>query len=518
MQGWMEQVLGARVSSWGDVSRALLPALVVFLVALPLSLGVALASGVPPAAGLISAIVGGIVVGRLAGSPLQVSGPAAGLAVIIYDLVQTWGLASLGIIVVLAGAMQAIAGGLKLGRWFRAVSPAVIRGMLAGIGLVILGSQLLVLFGASPTGTGLGDWGALPGAVATSLTGGAAMASAVVGIVAVLGIVGWERIRPGALRAIPGALVGVVAASALALLSGLPVPFVELPTDLIATIDFTTPSELLAGMGSVGLWGAAAALAAVASAEAMLSATAVDQLHDGERTEYDRELVAQGVGNIVAGALGALPVTGVIVRSSANVQAGAENRLPTMIHGVALLVLVLAAPALLQAIPLAALAAVLVVTGVRLLAWRNVVALWRFDRAEAAILVTTALAIVTTDLLTGVVAGFVLAGARLLWRTMQLDLHVHRDDAARSVTLTMMGAATFVSVPTLAEALEAVPDGYHVAVDHEALQHVDHSVVELLKGWQSSRKGRGNTLGVSWPGLMERYVAPDAPGVSRMVG
>ena len=509
MQRILGQVLGTELGSWNETARELLPALVVFLVALPLSLGVALASGVPPAAGLISAIVGGIVVGRLAGSPLQVSGPAAGLAVIIFDLVQTWGLASLGVIVVLAGAMQATAGLLRLGRWFRAVSPAVIRGMLAGIGLVILASQLLVLLGASPTGSSLGDAQALVYAVSDLLIGQAPIASAIVGVSAVGSIIAWERLRPSSLKAVPGALVGVAAASALAWIGQLPVPFVELPANLIATIDLVTPGELLAGVTNVGLIGAAAALAAVASAEAMLSATAVDQLHDGTRTDYDRELVAQGVGNLVAGSLGALPVTGVIVRSSANVQAGAKSRLPAMIHGVALLVLVVAAPLVLEAIPLAALAAVLVVTGVRLLNVGQIVDLWRFDRAEAIILVATALAIVGTDLLTGVVTGFVLAGARLLWNTMQLELHVHQDDASRRVRLTLVGAATFLSVPTLAEALDAVPDGYQVSVEHRQLRHVDHSVVELLKGWESSRRRRGNTLEVSWPGLMERYVGGD---------
>ena len=518
MQMIAKPLLGADVASWGDLGRELLPALVVFLVALPLSLGVALASGVPPAAGLVSAIVGGIVVGRLAGSPLQVTGPAAGLAVIVYDLVQTWGLGTLGIIVLLAGALQAAAGALKLGRWFRAVSPAVVRGMLAGIGLVILGSQLLVLMGAAPTGTGLGDWLALPGAALGTLAGGSPLASAVVGGLAVGAIVGWERWRPARLKAVPGALVGVALASAAALSLGLPVPYVELPSDLVATLQIVTPEGFLGAVSSPGLWAAAIGLAVVASAEAMLSATAVDQLHDGERTDYDRELVAQGVGNVVAGALGALPVTGVIVRSSANVQAGARTRLPAIIHGLALLVLVLAAPTLLEAIPLAALAAVLVVTGVRLLAVDKVVELWRFDRAEAFILVATAVAIVGTDLLTGVIAGFLLAGARLLWRTMKLDLHVHQDDAARSVSLTLMGAATFVSVPVLAEALDAVPDGYQVNVHHEGLRHVDHAVVDLLKGWETSRESRGNTLEVAWSSLMERYVAPDEPGAMRYSG
>jgi len=303
---------------------------------------------------LISAIVGGLVVGRLAGSPLQVSGPAAGLAVLVFELVHTWGIGMLGVIVVLAGVLQTVAGLLGLGRWFRAVSPSVVHGMLAGIGLMILASQLLVVFDVAPTGSSIGDWLALPGAALRAVGGGAPLASALTGFVGIAGIVLWERWRPAGLQAVPGALVGVVSASVLALFFGLPVPYVELPTDLLGTLDLTTPSDLLAGITHPGVWAGAAGLAAVASAEAMLSATAVDQMHDGERTDYDRELVAQGIGNLVSGGLGALPVTGMIVRSSANVQAGATTRLPAMLHGLALLVLVLGAPALLGLIPLAA--------------------------------------------------------------------------------------------------------------------------------------------------------------------
>jgi MFS superfamily sulfate permease-like transporter len=465
-----------------QLGPALLPALVVFLVALPLSLGVALASGVPPAAGLWSAIIGGLVVGRLAGSPLQVTGPAAGLAVLVFEIVQTHGLAGLGVVVFLSGVLQLGAGILSAGRLFRAVSPAVVRGMLAGIGLLIFASQLHVVLGSAPTGSGLDDWLTLPSAFASL-----SWAPALVGGLAIAGIVGWDNLRPARLRSVPGALVGVGAAIAVAAVAGLPVPTVTLPESLVGAIDWLTPAELAASVGSSAVWLSAATLAAVASAEAMLSSTAVDRLHDGVRTDYDRELRAQGVGNLVAGVFGALPVTGVIVRSSANVAAGATDRLPGMIHAALILGLVLLAPALLQAIPLAALAAVLVVTGVRLLDVKGVIALAKQDRIEAALLITTAGTIVAVDLLTGIAVGVGLSMLRVALQAAKLELDMVIHHERREVVVTLAGAATFLAVPDLVDTLEQVPEGYAVQIDHRGLQHVDHAIVDTLSTWSSKR-------------------------------
>lgn len=480
----LSRILGVERMNLG---ASVLPAVVVFLVALPLSLGVAMASGVPPAAGLWSAIIGGLVVGRLAGAPLQVSGPAAGLAVLVFEIVQENGLAALGIVVFGAGLIQVAAGLLRTGRWFRAVSPAVIRGMLGGIGLLILASQAHVLLGGAPTGSGLQDWLTLPGAVFDLFFGGSPWANAAIGLLAVGAIVGWDRFRPESLRSVPGALVGVGTATAIALVSGAGVARVVLPESLIGSVDWLYPSELFGLNTSIVI--ASVTLAAVASAEALLSATAVDRLHDGPRTDYDRELLAQGAGNLVAGIFGALPVTGVIVRSSANVAAGARDRLPGMAHAAMILVLVLAAPVVLELIPTASLAAVLIVTGWRLLDLPELANLYRIDRVEAAILVTTALAIVGTDLLTGVAIGFGLAAARTLFETVRLDLDLQLHHDRREAVLSLAGAATFLSIPDLAEALDAIPMEYDVHLEHTSLQHADHAIVDLLENWSKNREG-----------------------------
>jgi len=402
-------LLGARPLDGRDLGREALAALVVFLIALPLSLGVALASGVPPEAGLISAIVGGLVVGRLAGSPLQVSGPAAGLAVLVYAAVQQHGLAALGAVVLIAGLVQLAGGALRLGRWFTRVPGSVTSGMLAGIGALILASQAHVMMDLAPTGTAIGD--AL--ALAPRLAALDASSASALGVgLATLGLIlAWERWRPARLAMIPGALVGVAGAVALTAAAGLPVAAVAIPERLLPE-----GAGWLPYLSQPAVWGSGVALGVVASAEALLSASAVDGLHDGPRTDHDRELVAQGVGNLVAGLLGALPVTGVIVRSSANVQAGATTRLPAMGHALALLVLVAALPSVLGLIPTAALAAVLVRTGAGLLSPAKLAAFWRDDRAAAAAFAITAGAVVSVGLLEGVLLGLATAGLANLTR------------------------------------------------------------------------------------------------------
>lgn len=479
----LERLLGVEHPAW---SSALLPSFVVFLVALPLALGVALASGVPASAGVWSAVIGGVVVGRLAGAPLQVSGPAAALAIVVWEVVHTHGVAALGVVVFLAGLLQVIGGALRAGRWFRAVSPAVVHGMLAGIGLAIVGSQLQAMLGGAPSGSGLTDWSSLPTTLGSVLTADAGtQAGALVGIVAVLGIVLWDRYRHGWLAQVPGALVGVLLATAVAAVLGA-APLIAVPTDLLGSLRWLAPADVFAGLFRGELLLAAATLAAVASAEALLSATAVDRMHDGPRTDYNRELVAQGVGNLLAGVVGALPVTGMIVRSSANVAAGASNRLPSMLHGVLILAVVLAAPGLLGFIPAASLAAVLVVMAARLIDLKELRSLWSIDPVEAGIMVATAIGVVSTDLIIGVGIGFALSAARLVSKAVKLDLDLHMNHDSRVAVLRLTGAASFLAVPALADALEQVPQGYTVEIHHE-LEHVDHAVLDLLESWTRNR-------------------------------
>ncbi|HBO5743130.1 SulP family inorganic anion transporter, partial [Pseudomonas aeruginosa] len=293
--------------------RDLMASVVVFLVALPLCMGIAIASGMPPAKGLLTGIVGGLVVGFLAGSPLQVSGPAAGLAVLVFELVRTYGVAMLGPILLLAGAIQLLAGRLRLGCWFRVTSPAVVYGMLAGIGILIVLSQLHVMLDLAPKASGLDNLLAFPQAAFAAL-GSLGMDSgldaALLGLGTIAVMWGWDKLRPQRLRFLPGALLGVSLATLASLWLALDVRRVEVPANLGEAIDWLRPADLLA-LADPSLLLAAVVVAFIASAETLLSAAAVDRLHDGPRSDMDRELSAQGVGNMLCGLLGALPMTGV---------------------------------------------------------------------------------------------------------------------------------------------------------------------------------------------------------------
>ncbi len=483
--------------------RDLMASVVVFLVALPLCMGIAIASGLPPAKGVITGIVGGLVVGWLAGAPLQVSGPAAGLTVLVFELVQQYGAAMLGPILLLAGALQLLAGRLKLGCWFRVTAPAVVYGMLAGIGILIVLSQLHVMMDAQPEASGLDNLGAFPAALWAALpfSGGNGMAAASLGLLTIACMWTWDRLRPQRLRLLPGALLGVAAATLVGLWLGLDVRRVEVPDNLADAISWLQPADLLA-FADPGLLVAALAVAFIASAETLLSAAAVDRMHQGPRADFDRELTAQGVGNMLCGVLGALPMTGVIVRSSANVQAGARTRLSAMLHALWLLAAVVLLAALLEQIPVASLAGVLVYTGLKLIDLDALRQLGRYGRMAMLIHVVTALTIVATDLLTGVLLGFALTLAQLAWQASRLKIGVVRD--GRRVELRMQGAATFLRVPQLARALQGVPQDAWLHVPMAHLRYIDHACMELLEEWQRANQASGARLIIEARALTRR--------------
>jgi len=486
--------------------RELLASVVVFLVALPLCMGIAIASGMPPAKGLITGIIGGLVVGWLAGSPLQVSGPAAGLAVLVFELVRQHGVAMLGPILLLAGFLQLVAGRLRLGCWFRVTAPAVVYGMLAGIGVLIVLSQIHVMLDGVPKPSGLDNLSGFPAAVAQALPtlgGGLGWQAGLLGLSTILVMGLWEKFRPQALRFIPGALLGVGLATLASLALALNVKRVEVPANLAEAIDWLKPADLL-NFADPNLLIAAFAVAFIASAETLLSAAAVDRMHSGERSDFDRELSAQGVGNMLCGLLGALPMTGVIVRSSANVQAGAKTRLSAIFHGVWLLAFVLLLSSVLQSIPVASLAGVLVYTGVKLVDLKAFRRLGRYGRMPMFTYAVTALAIIFSDLLTGVLIGFGLTLAKLAWKASRLKISLIDLPAEGEMELRLMGAATFLKVPALTRVLGAIPAGATVHVPLNNLSYIDHSCLELLEEWGRANAAKGSKLLIEARGLKRR--------------
>ena len=496
-----------------------LASIVVFLVALPLCIGIAVAVGVSPAKALITGIIGGIVVGYFTGSPLQVSGPAAGLFVIVADLVDKGkdsgnAMIMLGTAVFIAGALQLVAGQLKLGQWFRAVSPSVIKGMLAGIGVLIVVSQFHVMldhkamWGDEKAHGGLQYIATIPEAIQkcfSSDTSNNHHLAALTGIITIACIVIWPLLAPKKLKLVPAALVGIVVATVFASVTGLKIQMLEVSSNFANELTLPNSAEWFAVLVDPVVIQFGLVIALVASAETLLCATAVDQMHSGPRTNYDKELTAQGIGNISCGLVGALPMTGVIVRSSANVASGAKTNWSTMLHGLWLLIFVVFLPFVLAYIPRAALGALLVHIGIKLVSIDQIKKLWKTSRSEVAIYFVTLTVIVVEDLLVGVITGILLSAVKLLHRFSHLELDLIKK--GNQATLLMHGSATFLRLPSIAKKLAEVPDSCELHVDFEHVDYIDHACLDLFMNWAKQHEATGGTLVLDWESLHGRFKA-----------
>lgn len=505
---------------WGNMLGAFrtdFPAsIIVFLVALPLCMGIATASGAPAMSGLITGMVGGLIVALIAGSPLQVSGPAAGLFVIVSEIIVELGIAALGIVVLAAGVIQVLAGLAKLGSYFRAVSPAVIQGMLSGIGVLILASQFHVMVDDHDAARpwldahwekGIANIVTMPQSLwlgLVPLDNSPHHLAAMVGVSTILVLAFWKYVPIQSLRMVPGAVVAVVLAAAITKTMGWNISHVEVPSNLLEGIMLPT-SEVLAGLEWQAVALAAVTIALVASAETMLCCAAVDQMQSHARTDYNREMLAQGIGNVTCGVLGALPMTGVIVRSSANVDAGGRTRLSAWLHGLWLLLFVAALPWVLNYIPMASLAAVLVYTGWKLINPHALVRLWRVSKAEGTIALITLALVVGIDLLTGVLVGVACTAAWLLWTFTRLDVHVEEIPSENKTILHLEGAATFLAVPKIADILDRVTPDTELHVTLDRLRYVDHSCLELLVNWEKMHSAQGGVLVIDWDSLAATF-------------
>ena len=510
MRAPMSQPDSSRTDS--KIAADLLASVVVFLVALPLCMGVALASGVPPekaaSVGIITGIIGGILVGLLGGSPMQVSGPAAGLSVVVYELARTHGYERVGLIVLIAGLIQFAAGIFKLGQWFRAVSPPVIQGMLSGIGVLIFGSQFHIMLDGKPLGGGVKNLVGIPQAAwHGAFTSTGVSGPAIVAAVSLLILLFWKSVVPKKLKIVPAPLVAVIVATLVASFAQLTVKRVDLPERLLDAVQWPTLAGLESWQDWRALLAAGAAMAIIASAETLLCASAVDRMTPTLRTNYDRELAVQGLGNMLSGFLGALPMTGVIVRSSANVEAGAKTKWSAVLHGVWLLLAVTLLTGVLRQVPTSALAAILVYTGVKLMNFGVARSLAKYGRFKVVIYVTTVVLIVLTDLLTGVVCGLMLATGWLLHRLSHLE--IQREDSAdgRTIDLRLRGTVTFFRVPQLAKALESLPTNAMIHIHVEEVSFIDHACLDLLTNWKQQHQNCGGQLVLDWESLAVRSTA-----------
>ncbi|MFE2910466.1 SulP family inorganic anion transporter [Kitasatospora indigofera] len=461
--------------------------LVVFLIAVPFSLGIALATGAPLTAGLIGAAVGGIVVGLLGGTSLQVSGPSAALTVVTAGLISQYGWQATCAITLAAGLLQLLLGARGLARTALAVSPAVVHGMLAGVGLAIAIAQLHVVLGGSPQSSALANLIALPGQLA-----GPHLPAVMVGALAIGILCGWPRLgrlpgRAGELGArlarIPGPLVAITAATALSMGLSLRLARVEIPAWQPQSLPALPHGPV------VGLLAAVLTVTAVASVESLLSAVAVDRMSN-RSGDLDRELRGQGLANMVSGLLGGLPVAGGAVRSTANVRAGARTRWSSVLHGVWVLLAAVALTGGLRRIPLAALAALVLVVGLQMVSFAHIRKV--HQHREFPVYLATVLGVVLLGVLPGVALGAAIAVLLALHRLTRAHVDVTAAPDG-SFAVRTHGPLTFAAVPRLSRALGAIPPAARVTVCHDG-SFLDHAAYEALHSWRGGHEAGGGTV------------------------
>jgi MFS superfamily sulfate permease-like transporter len=496
---------------------------VVFLVALPLCLGIALASGAPLFAGIISGIIGGIVVGILSKSQLSVSGPAAGLTAIILAAIGTLGSYQTFLVaVVLAGVIQILLGLVKAGTISNYFPSNVIEGMLTAIGVIIILKQLPHAIGYDvdnegdfffiEKNTGHNTLSALIDAVNFAHLG-----AIVITLVSLAILIAFNQVAfLKKLKALPGALVVVVvgvlinelfkaSGSSLAIsqdhLVSLPVP--KSLNDFVG--QFSLPN--FAEIARPDVWIVALTIAVVASIETLLCIEASDKLDPLKRyTDTNRELLAQGTGNILSGLLGGLPMTSVIVRTSANITSGGLTKTATIAHGILLLLAVVSIPAILNKIPLACLAAVLLMIGYKLASPTVFKHMWKSGKYQFIPFVITVVAVVFTDLLEGVAIGLVVSIFFILRANLKLAYFFKKEEYHEGEVITMKLAqeVSFLNKAAIKQTLNHLPKGSKVVIDATDTFYIDHDVVQLVKDFLNIGS-KDKNIQVSLVGFKDEY-------------
>ncbi len=485
--------------------------LVVFLVALPLCLGIALASGAPFFSGIISGIVGGIVIGALSNSPLSVSGPAAGLAALVMGALVSIGDYSLFLCAVLiAGILQILLGLAKLGGIANYIPSSVIKGMLTSIGILIIAKQIPHAFGYDKDDKGniteLLPYGQEDLHELLQPLQHIEVGVFLICLLSIIIMVLWEKpFIKKRIKFIPGALVAVIVSVIINEIwirtgSVLAVQNEHLVQIRVAKNAgeffsfFTLPDFNGFLNSSVIVYGVIIAL--IASLETLLSIEAIDNLDPQRRvTNTNRELFAQGVGNTVAGLVGGLPVTSVIVRSSANVNSGAQSKLSTIIHGTLLLVSIILIPVLLNMIPLSSLAAILLITGYKLAKPSVFKNFWSAGKYQFVPFIVTVVVIIAVDLfkaipvlsgkglLVGVLSGIVAAIGGILYGNLKNSYFFHKEKHHEGDTIRMRLSeeVSFLNKAAIRQTLDHMPENSTVVIDASGTSYIDFDVLELIK-------------------------------------
>ncbi|RZK42763.1 MAG: SulP family inorganic anion transporter [Pedobacter sp.] len=502
-----------------NLTRDLPSSIVVFLVALPLCLGIALASGAPLFAGLITGIIGGIVVGFLSGSQLSVSGPAAGLTVIVLGAITQLGDYRVFLLaVVLAGVLQLILGLIKAGTIGNYFPSSVIEGMLAAIGLILILKQLPHALGVDSDFLGDEGFSQADNQNTFSAIGNAlnqfSVAAIVISVLSILILVFWPKIKK--LNTVPAPLVvvilGVVLSTvfqntsfALKAQQMVSIPVIN-GWDEFAGL-FVTPN--FSAIGNQQVWVIAGTIAIVASLETLLGVEAVDKIDPIKRvTPTNRELIAQGIGNMTSGMLGGLPMTSVIVRSSANVTAGARTKMSAVYHGLLLLLSLLFIPTLINMIPLACLAAILLVTGYKLTRIALFKHMYHKGWSQFAPFVLTVIAVVLTDLLKGVAVGMVVSIFYLLRTNMRNPYfyRIQEEGNKKNIRIKLAEEVSFLNKASIQVLLTGIPNETNVIIDGSNSRYIDPDVLETIFNYKHNAYTKG--IIVTLENVKNRYTVP----------
>lgn len=484
--------------------------LVVFLVALPLCLGIALASGAPLYSGIITGIVGGIVVGFLSKSQLSVSGPAAGLTAIVLAAITELGAFNIFLCaVVVAGVIQIALGYLRAGVIADYLPSNVIEGMLAAIGIIIILKQIPHAIGYDRDYEGDFSFQEFGGGNTFSTLIEAlrfiTMGTTVIALISLAILVLWER-TPSLKRFIyfPAPLAVVVVSIILnEVFKSVAPNLIVQPEHLVSLPVASNVGEFVgqfmlpnfAGFARLDVWTVGATLAIVASVETLLSIEAIDRLDPHKRrTPTSHELKAQGAGNIISGFLGGLPLTSVIIRSSANVNSNAQSKLSTITHGFLLLLCVALIPFLVNLIPLAALAAILLVTGYKLAKPAAFKKMWRDGWYQFVPFVVTILAVVFTDLLIGVALGLAVSIFFLLLENSKVPYFFRRQgfNEGEIIHIHLAQQVTFLNKASIKTTFENLPGGSYVILDADETAYIDHDILEIIREFQETQAPERN--------------------------
>ncbi len=504
-----------------------LPAgIVVFLVAVPLCLGIALASGAPFFSGMIAGIIGGIVIGFMSNSHLSVSGPAAGLAAVVLASINQLGAFETFLLAVLiAGAIQIVLGIVKAGAIANYFPSSVIKGMLTAIGVIIIMKQIPHAFGYDKDAEG--DFSFLQVDGENTFSGiinsisKIDMGATLICLISLAILIIWERpFFKKKLKLLPGGLVAVIVAVVLNELllksgSSLAVSNNDKVNHLVNVPVAGSFNEFLgfftlpdfSQLGNIDVYIVALTIAAVASIETLLCIEAVDKLDPEKRaTSPNRELVAQGVGNMASGLIGGLPITSVIVRSSANLNAQAKSKMSTIIHGLLILICVTLIPVILNKIPLAALAAILLMTGYKLCNVALFKKMFAIGKYQWIPFVVTVLAIVFTDLLTGVGIGLFVSILALLYGNYKNSYYFHKEKhhEGETILIHLSEEVSFLNKASIKLTLEHLPANSTVIIDAYDSQYIDYDVLELIRDFKEVQAKQRN-IACKTVGFKDKY-------------